>query len=85
MQKPPGNLVFLEEKPLDLVLSLDFAFSSVLGVLYVHTIIVTRRIVLDQFCLLFLCIFVLFLSVSLCLHVCLCCCLVFGHVFVSRR
>ena len=37
-----------------------------------HAILVTRRIVLAQFCLLFLCIVVLFLSIGLCLHVCLC-------------
>ena len=48
-------------------------FSSVLGVLYIHAIVVTRRIVLDQFSVLFLCIVVLFISVSLCLLVCLCC------------
>ena len=48
-------------------------FSSVLGVLYVHAIVVTRRIVLDQFRVLFLCIVVLFLSFCSCLHVCLCC------------
>ena len=46
-------------------------FSSVLGVLYIHAIVVTRRIVLDQFNELFLCIDVLFLSVSICLHECL--------------
>ena len=37
-------------------------FNSVLSVLYVHAIVVTRRIVLDQFSVLFLCIDVLFLS-----------------------
>ena len=31
-----------------------------------------RRIVLAQFCLLFLCIVVLFISTCLCLHVCVC-------------
>ena len=36
-------------------------FSSVLGVLYVYAIIVTRRIVLAWFCLLFSCIVVLFM------------------------
>ena len=59
--------------------------STVLGVLYVHAIVVTRRIVLAQFCLLFLCIVVLFLSVCLCLHVCVCAGLVFGVAIVSRR
>ena len=45
-------------------------FSSVLGVLYVHATVVMRRIVLDQFSVLFLCIDILFLSVSLvCMYV----------------
>ena len=60
-------------------------FSSDLGVLYVHAIVVTRRIVLDQFCLLFLCNVVLFLSFCLCLHVCVCSGLCFGVAIVSRR
>src|SRR6185312_15304441 len=51
-------------------------FSSVFSVLYIHAIVVTRRIVLDQFKVLFLCIDVLFLSVSICLHVCLLLCFV---------
>ena len=51
-------------------------FSSVLGVLYVHAIVVMRRIVLDQFSVLFLCIDVLFLSFCYCLLVCLLMCLV---------
>ena len=42
-------------------------FSSVLSVLYIHAIVVTRRIVLDQFSVLFLCIDVLFLSFLLAL------------------
>jgi hypothetical protein len=37
--------------------------SSVLGVLYIHAIVVMRRIVLGQFCVLFYCIGVLFLIV----------------------
>ena len=57
--------------------------SSVLGVLYVHTIVVTRRIALALFCLLFLCIVVLFLSFCFCLHVCAGLC--FGVAIVSRR
>ena len=60
-------------------------FSSVLGILYVHTIVVTRRIVLDQFSVLFLCIDILFLSfwlVFACMLIIVHC---FGHVFVSRR
>ena len=48
-------------------------FSSVLGVLFVHTIVVMRRIVLDKFSVMFSCIVVLFLSFCYCLHVCLCC------------
>ena len=51
-------------------------FSSILSVLYIHAIVVTRRIVLDQFNVLCLCIDVLFLSVSICLHVCLLLCFV---------
>ena len=47
-------------------------------------IVVTRRIVLAQFCLLFVCIVVLFLSVCSCLHVCVCARLVFGIAIVSR-
>ena len=44
--------------------------SSVLGVLYVHAIVVMRRIVLAQFCWLFLCMVVLFLSFFLvCMYV----------------
>ena len=47
LQKIPWNLVFLADKPLELVFSLDYAFNSVLSVLYVHAIVVTRRIGLD--------------------------------------
>ena len=47
LQKTPWNLVFLADKPLELVFSLDYAFNSVLSVLYVHAIVVTRRIGLD--------------------------------------
>ena len=38
----------------------------------VHAIVVTRRIVLDQFSVLFVCIDVMFFSLCYCLHVCLC-------------
>ena len=60
-------------------------FSSDLSVLYIHAIVVTRRIVLDWFNVLFLCIDVLFLSFLLefaCMLIIVHC---FGHVFVSRR
>ena len=60
-------------------------FNSVLSVLYVHVIVVTRRIALDKFNVLILCIDVLFLSFLLvfaCMLIFVHC---FGHVFVSRR
>ena len=54
-------------------------FNSVLGVLYIHTIVVMRRIVLVQFHALFLCNGVLFLSFCFCLHVCVCAGPLFWH------
>ena len=46
-QKPPGTLVFLQLGPWNLFLAKNMRLSSVLGVLYVHAIVVTRRIALD--------------------------------------
>ena len=46
-QKPPGTPVFLQIGPWILFLAYILRFSSVLGVIYVHAIVVTRRIVLD--------------------------------------
>ena len=61
-RKPPKTLFFLPISPQNLFLAQIMRFSSVLGVLYIQAIVVTRRIVLDQFSVLFLCIDVLFLS-----------------------
>ena len=47
LQKTPWNLVFIADKPLELVFSLENVFSSVLSILYIHAIVVTHRIVLD--------------------------------------
>ena len=46
-QKPPETPVFLQIGPWILFLAQIMRFSSVLGILYVHAIVVTRRIVLD--------------------------------------
>jgi hypothetical protein len=45
-QKPPGTLVFLQLGPWNLFLAKNMRLSSVLGVLYVHAIVVMRIIVL---------------------------------------
>ena len=50
--------------------------SSVLGILYIHAIVVTHRIVLALFSTLFLCDDALFLSLFFCLHLCVCAALV---------
>ena len=43
----PWNSSFLTNRSLELVFSLDYAFSSVLGIIYIHAIVVMCRIVLD--------------------------------------
>ena len=59
-------------------------FNSVLGVLYVHAIVVTRRIVLESLVCCFYVLMYCFLAfVSVCLYVYVVHC--FGHVFVSRH
>jgi hypothetical protein len=82
-QNPLEPPVFLQIGPWILFQEQFSRLSSVLGVLYVHAIVVTRRIVLGQFCVLFYCIGVLFsYNLLLFVHVCICgLCL----MIVSRR
>jgi hypothetical protein len=74
--EPLRTSYFITERPLDLVL-------AVLVDSCAHAIMVTRRIVLGQCCVLFYCIGVLFsYSLLLFVHVCMCgLCL----MIVSRR